>query len=296
MSTSKPPKLTRKQVKDGLETVPIETVLLGTTTASKTRLTHSQKEFAYQMAVGKTKAEAYRQSRPNGRKSKAKPETASKRGQELAKNGAIQGQIEAFKVALEAAKYQTPAHLRALCIHKLTEHAINPDNPPAQQIKALELIAKFSDVSLFTEQRELVTIDNPQQMRDKILTSIRLALSSQNITDAVTIDTSASELLAELAAGDAGRPDSEQATEDPDLHAADPESDLAPQATGQPSDPTAPTPPKSIYLGAGPLHSIPHKQSQNFDGEGVQNSKPALENVSRETSPLSNPESNTGGE
>ena len=294
--TNKPPKLTRKQVKDGLEAVPIETVLLGSTTASQTKMTASQKEFAYQMALGKTKAEAYRQSRPNGRKSKAKPATASRKGQELAKRGAIQAQTEAFKMALEASKYQTPAHLRALCIHKLTEHAINPDNPPAQQIRALELIAKFNDVSLFTEQRELVTIDNPQQMRDKILTSIRLALASQNSSDAQTIDTSASELLAELAVHDAAPVSTDDTIEDAVPHDPQQPNALEPSELGQPADPTAPTPPKSIYSGAGPLHSIPHKQSQNFDGEGVQNSHPGSENVSRETPPLSNPTENGGGE
>jgi hypothetical protein len=285
--TNKPPKLTRKQVKEGLEAVPIETILLGTAQAQQTTMTASQKEFAYQIAIGKTKAEAYRQSRPNGRKSKAKPETASKRGQELAKVGAIQGQIEAFRVALEAQKYQTPAHLRALCIHKLTEHAINPDNPPAQQIRALELIAKFNDVSLFTEQRELVTIDNPQQMRDKILTSIRLALASQKSSD-VEIVEEADSLLAELSLHHEAI-DQQNEQNEPAIRG---ESDNI----GQTDDPTDPIPPEISKLSGQPLHSIPHKQSQNFDGEGVQNSQQASENVSRETPPLSNPTENGGGE
>jgi hypothetical protein len=78
-------KLTRQKVKEALETVPIETVLLGAAGAHGVKLTSKQKEFARQIALGETKASAYRKSRT----SKAKPATASRRGQELAANGAI---------------------------------------------------------------------------------------------------------------------------------------------------------------------------------------------------------------
>ena len=94
-------KLTRQKVKEALETVPIETVLLGSSSAHGVKLTSKQREFARQIALGETKASAYRKSRT----SKAKPETASKRGQELAKHGAIAAQIDAFKVAFEAQRY-----------------------------------------------------------------------------------------------------------------------------------------------------------------------------------------------
>jgi hypothetical protein len=67
-------KLTRAKVKEALETVPIETVLLGSSSAHGVKLTSKQREFARQIALGETKASAYRKSRS----SKAKPETASK--------------------------------------------------------------------------------------------------------------------------------------------------------------------------------------------------------------------------
>jgi hypothetical protein len=51
-----PMKLTRKQIKEGLEATPIDTLLMG----SPKTLTAKQKEFARQVAMGKPKAEAYR--------------------------------------------------------------------------------------------------------------------------------------------------------------------------------------------------------------------------------------------
>jgi hypothetical protein len=147
-------KLTRSQIKQALDQVPIETVLLGAAGAHDVKLTAKQKEFARQIALGETKAGAYRKSRT----SKAKPATASRRGQELASHSAIQAQIDAYKVAFEAQKYTSPAHLRALAIHELTKHSLDPGFPPAQRIKALELIGKMTEVALFTERREIVQV------------------------------------------------------------------------------------------------------------------------------------------
>ena len=154
--------------------MPIETLLLGVNNSKTKRLTHKQIAFAEEIAKGETKAGAYRKAY----KSKGKPKTASQRGQELTKNSAIQEQIEAFKIAIEAQKYLLPAHLRALTIHKLTEKALDKDIPPAQQIKALELLGKITEVALFTERREIVQVSDPDQLRDKLINSIRLAFGS----------------------------------------------------------------------------------------------------------------------
>lgn len=287
MMPSKPPKLSRKQIKEGLESVPIDTIILGAANSGTTKLTASQRAFAYQMALGKTKAESFRQSRPNGRKSTAKPETASKRGQELTKHGAIQAQIDAFKLALEAAQHNTPAALRALAIHKLTEHAINPDTPPAQQIKAAELLGKMTEVALFTERREVVTVSDSGAVRDKLLASIRLALSSQGAEDAEAVDVTASELMAELAS-----PDTE-----PDTVDTEPEQAGEALDDGQTPDPTTPLPPKSILSSASPMHSIPHTHpplNSIPEGEGGNISQYEIEDVSCETPPLSNSVQNKG--
>jgi len=184
-------RLTRKQVKEALETIPIEQALLGTVGAKEIKLTPKQKEFARQIAMGESKAAAYRKSRT----SKAKPETQSKRGQELAKRGAVAAQIEAFKAAFEAQKYQTPAHLRALAIHELTKHALNEDCPPAQRIKALELIGKMTEVALFTERREIVQVTDSGQIKERLLDTLR-TITQAEATDVT--DTAADSLLAEL--------------------------------------------------------------------------------------------------
>jgi hypothetical protein len=254
-------RLTRKQIEEGLKATPIEQILLGVAGAKQTKLSSSQIKFAEQMALGKTKAESYRQSRPNGRKSKAKPATASRKGQELAKSDAIQAQIEAFKVALEAQKYTTPAHLRALTIHKLTEKALDPDIAPAQQIKALELLGKITEVALFTERREVIQTSNSSEMRAKLLNSIRLALSTQT---AETIEPNqADDLLAELSGIN---PDDDQTSDyvDIDTPLADQKPDPDPQTHSlnqNAATPPDPDPQKSTSTIASPLHSIPHIQS-----------------------------------
>jgi hypothetical protein len=185
-------RLSRKQVKEALEQVPIEQALLGAVGAQQVKLTSKQKEFARQIALGETKAAAYRKSR----NTKAKPETASKRGQELAKRGAVAAQIEAFKLAFEAQKYTTPAHLRALAIHELTKHCLDPDFPPAQRIKALELIGKMTEVALFTERREVVQVTDSAQIKDRLMDTLRTITQSQAVD---VDDTAAESLLAELA-------------------------------------------------------------------------------------------------
>jgi hypothetical protein len=185
-------KLTRSQIKQALDQVPIETVLLGAAGAHDVKLTSKQKEFARQIALGETKASAYRKSRPT----KAKPATASRRGQELAANGAIQAQIDAFKLAFEAQRYTSPAHLRALAIQQLTEHSLDPEFPAAQRVKCLELIGKMTEVALFTERREIVQVTDSAQLKDRLMDTLRTITQAQ-VTDVT--DTAADSLLAELA-------------------------------------------------------------------------------------------------
>lgn len=175
-------RLTRKQIAAGLETVPLEVVLLGAAGAGSPKLSAKDREFARQIALGESKAAAFRKSRP----SKAKPETQSRRGQEIAKRGPVQAQIEAFKVAIEAQKYATPAHLRALVIEQLTRHAIDPVVQPAQRLKALELLGKVTEVAAFTERREVVQVQDSRQIRERLVSSLRLALAS---ADAIDIET-----------------------------------------------------------------------------------------------------------
>ena len=176
-------RLTRKQIAEGLEAVPLDVVLLGAAGAADQRLTPKQREFARQIALGESKASAYRKSR----ESRAKPETQSRRGQELAKRGPIQAQIEAFKRAIEAQKYATPAHLRALVIERLTAAAIDETIPPAQRLRALELLGKVTEVAAFTERREVVHVQDAGQIRERLINSLRLALAASGAIDATPV-------------------------------------------------------------------------------------------------------------
>lgn len=241
----KSPRLSRKQIKEALEAVPIEVTLLGATNARSSKLTPKQRAFAEGVAMGKTKAGAYREAYG----SKGKPHTASRRGQELAKHGAIQAQIDALKLANEARKYATPAALRALVLERLTAHAIDEDIQPAQRLRALELLGKVTEVAAFTERRELIKTTDAGAARDALLQSLRSAISatstpidfiefSGNKGNSVTVSShSHNETEDTSATGEPG----------------------APAEPTQPA-PTAPHPPGEASAHARALLSIPHTQ------------------------------------
>lgn len=214
--------------------MPIERIILGHNQTGIT-LTAKQKAFAEEIAKGNTKAGAYRKAY----NSKGKPATQSRRGSELVADSRIQAQIESIKLALEAQKYLAPLHLRALTIHKLTEKALDERVPPAQQLKALELLGKITEVALFTDRKEVVTVSSSDQIKEKLLSRIKLAMQSSNALD---VDASAEDLLAEIS-GSA-----------PSAHESSGGDGIETQ-----SDQTPPVPdtPKALKLEADPLHSIP---------------------------------------
>jgi len=185
------PKLTRQQIREGLQAVPIEAVLLGAN-AKGVNLTHKQKAFAEELLLTGNKTGAYKKAyKPKGKQS-----TSERNAQVVANNSKVQTYLMALKAAQEAAAYLVPARLRALAIHKLTEKALDDEVPHAQQIKALELIGKMTEVALFTERRELIQITTSDQMKDRLLQSLRLAISQDGAIDVEA--TSADDLLAEL--------------------------------------------------------------------------------------------------
>jgi hypothetical protein len=176
-------KLTRKQTREALASVPLDALLLGAQGAKETKLTPRERRFAESMALGKSKAQAYRDAVPH---SKAKPETQSRRGVELSAKGSVQAQIDALVLAQEAARHSSPAALRALVIQQLTEHAINPDIQPAQRLRALELLGKVTEVAAFTERREVIKTTDAGQARTQLLDSLRSALRADATDAAVT--------------------------------------------------------------------------------------------------------------
>ena len=192
---TKPKKMSRAQIREALEQTPIDRVLMGSATASAGRLTAKQKQFAHEIALGETKANAYRKAYG----SKGKPATVANKGYALARRDDIQAMVEAINRAQEAERLRTPAHLRALVIHQLTETAINPEVKDAQRLKALELLGKVTEVAAFTERRETISVKASVDMRDQLLESIRLAIKA-DATDADLLD--GDDLLRELAQTD----------------------------------------------------------------------------------------------
>jgi hypothetical protein len=181
-------KLTRKAIAEGLSSVPIDTILLGVANAKTSRLTHKQRAFAREVAMGESKAGAYRKAYD----STGKGTTESQEGQKLVKNPMISRQIEAFKLAIEAQKYSSPIALRSLVIERLTATAIDDNIKPAQRLRALELLGKVTEVAAFTERREIIKTDSSDTARDKLVQSLRMAIATQ-------AGTGGASLLAELA-------------------------------------------------------------------------------------------------
>jgi hypothetical protein len=184
-------KLTRKEISEGLEQIPINQILLGSNQAGIT-LTKKQKAFAEEVVRSGNKSAAYRKAYDHN----GKPETASRDAQKVANNPKVSTYIQALEQAKEAEAYLLPARLRSIAIHRLTGLALNEEIPPAQQLKALELIGKMTEVALFTERRELIQTTDSSTIREQLLNSIRLAISSEGAEDVEAIEIDS--LMAEI--------------------------------------------------------------------------------------------------
>jgi len=183
-------KLKRSEVVEVLKSHPIESVLVGASRAGERALTAKQRKFAEAIAKGETKAGAYRAAYDT----QAKPAVQSHEGRKLASDPRIAMQIAAFEAAAEAKRYATPAALRALVIEQLTAMAVDDTVKHAQRLRALELLGKVTEVAAFTERREVVTVTDSVQARDRLIDSLRAALRS----DAIDADVVGETLLSEL--------------------------------------------------------------------------------------------------
>jgi hypothetical protein len=252
-------KLSRKEIAEGLEQIPINQILLGSGKAGQT-LTKKQKAFAEEVLKTGNKTAAYRKAY----NTKGKPATQSRKAQEVASNGKVSAYLMALEQAKEAETYLLPARLRSIAIHRLTGLALNDEIAPAQQLKALELIGKMTEVALFTERRELVKVTDSEQMRDQLMKSIRLAFSSGGAIDveASEVDSLLDEISGKPAVDDQTPADvSEQMLEgDQDAYTL-PISGGEASAIGIPETPPDPDPENSTLFSAQPLHSIPHTES-----------------------------------
>jgi hypothetical protein len=159
-----PQKLTRAQIKAGLDQVPIES-LLSSGEGKTPKLTGKMKAFAHAVALGQSKAQAYRGSH----KANPAPSTIKNAPYVLAADARIQREIAAYKLAIEAEKHRTPAQLKALLVQQLVEHSLNEDFPPAQRMKALTLIGQLFEVGAFLERKETTVIHKSADIRARLL-------------------------------------------------------------------------------------------------------------------------------
>jgi hypothetical protein len=187
-------KLTRKQIRESLDSMPMDAVLLGAQGAKVSTLTAKQKAFARELALGETKAGAYRKAY----NTKASPKVQHQDGAKLAGDPRIAMYAEAMSRALEVQRLQTPAQLRALVVSELTKHAIDETLNPAQRLRALQLLGQVTEVAAFTERREVIKTTDSREARAQLIDSLMGAIK-QGATD--VDDHAAAQLLAELNAG-----------------------------------------------------------------------------------------------
>jgi hypothetical protein len=189
---TKPTKLTRAQIRDGLDQIPIDHIL---GRRSQSELTSKQKRFAHEVAKGSTKADAYRTAyNPN-----PAPSTIVTAPYKIAGDARVQREIMAYEAAIEAEKHRTPAALRALVIHSLVQVVLDPDAGPAQKVQAAKVLGTVTEVAAFTERKDVRTISSSEDAKAKVMNELR-RLMSAGAVDANVIDADADSLLSELAA------------------------------------------------------------------------------------------------
>ena len=219
-------KLTREQIAQGLDTIPMTQILIGAQGTTPT-LTAKQIAFAKELALGKsTKAQAYR----NAYQSKGNPKSVGTKASVLSTDDRIRVAVDAFKVAEQFKEYQTPTQLRALVVSQLTKHVLDEDFPPAQRVACLKLLGSVAEIGLFVDRKETLVVHQSSDIRAKLMEQLR-TITGQ-VTDVTPAD-DADSLLDEI-----------NSAKSPD------------------ADPTVPVPPPLGVARAGVhIHTIPLEQS-----------------------------------
>jgi hypothetical protein len=177
--------------------------MLGVIGTSTSKLTHKQRAFAYNVAMGQTKAEAYR----SAYKRDASKHTLSSKPYHLAVDDRIKAEIEAYRLASEAAKHRTPQQIRDLVIQSLVQHVIDPDTPPAIRVQATKILGQVTEVAAFTERKESVVHHTSDKLRADIFAQVQALMQGKTV-EGERIDQDAASLMAELSA-----PETETETE-----------------------------------------------------------------------------------
>lgn len=163
-------------------------------TGSSKTLTAKQRAYAYHVAQGATKAEAYR----SAYKRDATRATLDTQPYTLAADPRIAMEIEAYKLAAEASKHRTAEDLRSLVIQTLVQQVIDPDCPPAVRTQAAKTLGNVTEVAAFTERKESIVHHSSDKLRAQILEQMQALMGGKTV-DGERIEQDAASLLSELA-------------------------------------------------------------------------------------------------
>ena len=223
-------KLTRQQVKEALKSADVSTLL---TNSSRT-LTHKQKTFAKELALGATGADAYRKAY----NTKGKPKTVGDNASRLKNDSRIISEVDAIKEAIEFRALYTEAQLKALIVSRLTKEALDLENPPAVRVSSLKTLGTVAGVDAFQHISTATVIHDSTTARAKLFDQLKRAIEDNKRT----VDNDALSLLDEIKQG----------------------RDQNAEANGETQTPPLPTPQDSIDDGVELLHSTPLESSTTF--------------------------------
>ena len=160
-------KLSKRDIREGLDSIPMETLL--SPQGKKIQLTAKQKAFAKNVALGKNKTQSYREAY----NTKAKPSSVSVNACKLASDTKVQLMIEAYKEAIEASKYRTPAQLRELVIHQLTLHALSDENSARDRLSAIKMLGNVAEIGAFVERKESLVIHESSKVKADLVARLK---------------------------------------------------------------------------------------------------------------------------
>jgi hypothetical protein len=196
--TPTPKKLTRAQIREGLDSVPVSHIL-GKSVSRE--LTPKQRAFALEVAKGSTGAAAYRKAY----NTKSSPKIQGDAAYKLKAKPDIAQEIEAYQLAIAGAKHRNSSALRELVIQSLVKVIIDPDSKPGQITAAAKVLGTVTEVAAFTERKEVRTITSSEDARAAIMAQLK-QLSNASAVDAHIIDEQADDLMRELAGSDTHPP------------------------------------------------------------------------------------------
>lgn len=158
-------------------------------------LTPKQQQFAKNLAMGDQPSAAYKKAFNR----QGKVATIANDAYKLRQRPNVVAMREAYELAIEGQKYQTPEALRALVIESLVGVIIDPEANHSQVVAAAKVLGTVTEVAAFTERSEKRLITSSEDARAKVMGELKRLMLS-DATDATVLDSQADSLLAELAA------------------------------------------------------------------------------------------------